>query len=242
MDRSHLDLPASKIEREFECGPVGELFTEALAWHLGGSLAGRELAVIVAAGVIGEAVAAAAAGTGMRPHVRHRAKRPLALNNFDRLDIRDSLADALHAANVVVGATGKTILRARHLRSLRDGAILASASSGRYEFPIGFIEPLSDGAVDFRVAPDRPADGTTFTMIWGKALTVLDGGRPLNLGIAAGSGHGCFDLIIALLAVGAAEVAAGRYDGRIGFLDVFDDICRRHDLADIYMLLHGENA
>jgi hypothetical protein len=50
----------------------------------------------------------------------------------------------------------------------------------------------------------------------------------------------CFDLIMALLAAGAADLAKGFYAGRSGIIDDFDRVCERHGLEGLYRALHPE--
>lgn len=244
ISRPHLSLPSSEIKRTFECGTVGERFMQALAWHVAGPLIDRSVAVIGASGVIGNAVAAAAVAEGMRvlAYDLTPKRRYWALNSFGTMEVSDSKAEAIRQADIVIGATGANVLCPLDLKQLKHGVLLASASSGQYEFPMQLLGQVAVEVVPYRAASARSPHGLTYRMPWGKAITLLDGGRPLNLGIAAGREAPCFDLVMALLAAGAAELAAGRYEGKSGILDCFDEICSRHQLDGLYMLLHGEEC
>jgi S-adenosylhomocysteine hydrolase len=244
ISRPHLSLPCSEIKRTFECGTVGECFMQALAWHVGKPLTGRSAAVIGASGVIGSAVANSAVNAGMHVLAYDLAPRARywALNSFGQMQVSNSKAEAIREADIVIGATGTNVLHPLDLKQLKNGVLLASASSGQYEFPVALLDQLALEVVPYRALAGRSPHGLTYRMPWGKAITLLDGGRPLNLGIAAGPEAACFDLILALLVAGAAELAAGRYNGESGIIDCFDDICSRHQLDGLFMLLHGEDG
>jgi S-adenosylhomocysteine hydrolase len=239
-----LGLPLSHFKKVFECGAVGEIFISAAEWHAGEPLAGRTMAVLGAAGVIGAAVAEAGIAKGIR--VRAYDIKPSnpywELVNFGKMAVCPTKAYAIRDADIVVGATGNSVLQAADLRHLKDGAKLASASSGQYEFALELFGQLADSTEPFRAAPDRAPHGITYCMPWGRSFTVLDGGRPLNLGIAAGPEDPCFDLVIAMILAGATELAAGRFAGRTGIIDCFDDIASRWGLPELFMALHQENA
>ncbi|CAN1527921.1 SAM1 S-adenosylhomocysteine hydrolase [Rhabdaerophilaceae bacterium] len=239
-----LALSHSELKKKFECGTVGEKVLNALEAHRGQPVRGAIVSVLGAAGTIGAAVASEAVGRGARVVAFDPApKSPYwALVEHERMRIVDAKSDALSEADVVVGATGNSVLSAKDLRKLKDGVLLASASSGTYEFPLDLLDQLAVDSTPYHAAGFDAPNGITYCMPWGRSITVLDGGRPINLGIASGSEAGCFDLIMALILTGLAELAAGNYAGCAGILDVFDDIAARHRLPDLYMLLHGENA
>lgn len=236
-----LSLPDSKFKATFECGSVGEAAMDALEWHAGGPQAGKRLAVVGAAGVIGLAFAREAAARGLRVRGFDIAPKDpyFALNNFQRIRVCSTKLEALVDADFVVGATGRKSISQNDLPFLRDGAILGSISSGQVELPLKEIEDSADAVQPFRIAGDRDPHGATYSMKWGRTITVLDGGRPLNLGVAAGPEAECFDLVMAVILVGLAEVAAGEFEGHAGLLDCFDDLIRRHDLPSVYMSFHG---
>lgn len=238
-----LYLPDSEIKREFECMPVGNAVVSALRRHVAAPLAGRKIAVIGAAGTIGKAVADTLIKEGaiVRAYDTNPKSAYWEIINLNRMRICMTADEAVADADVVIGATGKPILE-RQLRSLKDGVLLASASSGQYEFPLDLIERSATGSKSYRANKSLPIHGTTYRMAWGRDITVLDKGRPINLGIAAGPEHPCFDLIMALLVVGAAELASGRFDHRAGFVTEFDDLCTRHQLNTLYWLHHAKEV
>ena len=94
-------------------------------------------------------------------------------------------AEAIFDADFVIGATGNNVLQPLDLKQCKNGVLLASASSGQYEFPLALLDQLAVAVTPYQVSEERPPHGLTYRMPWGKAITVLDGGRPLNLGIAA---------------------------------------------------------
>lgn len=237
-----LSLPDSEFKQTFECGSVGQAGAEALEWHVGGHLFGKRLTVIGCAGVIGTAFSreASARGLCVRGFDIAPKGRYFALNAFPFMTMCATKAEALHEAELVVGATGSSSLASADLPLLKDGVVLASMSSGQIEFPLDDIRRLANGLRPFQVTSDRQPHGDTYWMKWGRTITVLDGGRPLNLGVAAGPEAACFDLVMAVILVGLAEVAAGCFDGKVGLQNCFDDLIQRHNLASLYMALHSD--
>lgn len=241
LERPVLSLPCSEFKKTFECGSVAKAGVEALDWHLGTFVAGHTMAVLGCAGVIGSAFAKEAAVRGLRVRGFDSASkdRYFALKSHSFMTVCPTRAQALNGADIVIGATGCTSLPAEDLPFLKDGVVLGSMSSGQVEFPLDEIRNAAIRTAPFRLAGDREAHGDTYTMRWGRTITVLDGGRPLNLGVAAGPEEACFDLVMAVLLMGLAEVAAASFEGQAGLLDVFDDLIQRHDLATAYMSLHA---
>lgn len=237
-------LPDSEVKQTFECLPVGQIVVEALERHLSAPVAGRRVAVIGASGTIGGAAANALVDKGALVQAYDRAPKSAywELIKLGRLNVCPTKRDALTGVEIVIGATGESWLSPRDLRSLHDGVLLASASSGQYEFPLDLLRQLASKVKPHRAAAGMPIHGDAYHMPWGKKVVVLDGGRPLNLGIAASPEHPCFDLITALLFLGALEIASGRYRDNVGFVNDFDKVCARHRVAELYLLLHGGDA
>lgn len=239
-----LALPHSELKKRFECVTVGEKVVDALATHRGQPVHDLDIAVLGGAGTIGGAIADAAVRRGARV----KAFDPAPKHNYwqlvehGRINVVDTKVEALVEADVVIGATGTEVLGVKDLRYLKDGVVLASASSGTYEFPLALLEQVADAVTPHHTVGFHEPNGTTYRMPWGRSITVLDGGRPINLGVAAGPEAPCFDLIMALIVAGLAELAAGNYRGRVGILDVFDEIAIRYRLPELYVVLHQEDA
>lgn len=243
LSKPHLSLPDSVIKKAFECDFVGEAVTAALKTHMGGALDGASVAVLGAAGTIGAAVAETLSRAGMKVAAFDLAPPPYwALTKHGRLTVCDSKAEAIAGRDVVVGCTGGTVLTLEDLRWLKDGALLASASSAQVEFPLDLLRQICPPPLPWRPPGDGGvtgcANGEAYLLPDGRRAVVLDGGRPINLGMAGSPEAPCFDLIMALLTAGAADLAAGYYKDRTGFVDDFDDCCRRHNLDGLYRALH----
>lgn len=247
--KTHLSLPDSVIKKAFECDFVGEAVTAALRRHMGQAFQGARVAVLGAAGTIGAAVAEALDRAGMKVAVFDLDPPAYwALTKHGRYSVCDTKAEAIAGRDVVVGCTGGTVLDLDDLRWLKDGVLLASASSAQVEFPLDLLRQLCPPPLPWR-PPSRgggtggggapgPANGDAYRLPCGKQVVVLDGGRPINLGMAGAPEAPCFDLIMALLTAGAADLAKGFYDGQTGFIDDFDACCRRHNLDGLYRALH----
>jgi len=65
-----------------------------------------------------------------------------ASQGFTCLDVQQ----LLHSCNAIVGATGVGCLEKKHLRAIKDGALLCSASSRNLEFPMRDIKRLLESA------------------------------------------------------------------------------------------------
>lgn len=241
--RPHLSLPASVIKKAFECDYVGEAVTRSLETHMAGALEGASVAVLGAAGTIGAAVAEALRRAGMRVFAYDSKPPPYwALTSHGRITVCASKAEAIAGRDVVVGATGGTVLGLDDLRWLKDGVLLASASSEQIEFPLPLLRQFCPDPMPWSPRGAGKPHGETFTLPDGRRVVLLDGGRPINLGMAGSPEAECFDLIMALLVAGAADMAGGFYAGRVGIVDDFDQVCERHHLEGLYRALHAEAA
>jgi len=140
-----LEIAGSRL-KEIEAIHVGEAVARAIATDL--ELLGRSLpglaAGVIGFGSIGSAVAhslhargAAVASFDTSP-IRQIES---AARGFRTLDRRRLLAES----DLVVGATGISAFSSGEISWLRDGAILASASSGRREFPIDALTAAAVG-------------------------------------------------------------------------------------------------
>jgi len=239
--KPHLSLPASVIKKTFECDFVGEAVTLSLKSHMGGALAGATVAVLGAAGTIGAAVAESLRQAGMRVYAYDSSPPPYwALTKHGRITVCASKAEAITGRDVVVGATGGTVLELDDLRWLKDGVLLASASSEQVEFPLALLRQFCPCPLPWSTSGVGATNGEVFTLPAGRRIVLLDGGRPINLGMAGSPEAECFDLIMALLAAGAADMAGGFYADSAGIIDDFDQVCERHNLDGLYRALHPE--
>jgi mannose-6-phosphate isomerase-like protein (cupin superfamily) len=186
------------------------------------------VAVIGAAGTIGARVAEALA-----PKVREiviydrNEPRDLRLQAYARFNVAGSTREAIAGRDLVVGCTGECTLRGSDIGGLKEGAILASTGSERTEFPVATLEYLSEKAEPFRPGPINsiasPSHGTIYTLRpRGKSVILLNNGEPVNFSHMAPPESAVFDLVMATIFLGSIELALGQYDGRTGFLDVFD--------------------
>jgi adenosylhomocysteinase len=128
---------------------------------------------VLGIGIIGSSVAGALAPTF--PRLQCWDEKPIArLQAISKgLPLAASRSEILATSDVIVGATGTSSLRTGDLASLRDGVILASASSRRIEMPINHIR---------RHGKLVAADGyvQTFAMPWRKSIRIVNDGSPIN--------------------------------------------------------------
>jgi adenosylhomocysteinase len=140
-----LEIAGSRL-KEIEAIHVGEAVARAIATDLavlGKSLPGLTAGVI-GFGSIGSAVAHSLHARGAAVACFDlSAIRQIesAARGFRMIDLRRLLAES----DLVVGATGTGAFSANEIPLLKDGAILASASSGRREFPLDALAGAARG-------------------------------------------------------------------------------------------------
>jgi adenosylhomocysteinase len=154
---------------------------------------------VLGAGIIGRAILKSASSAGLDAICWDRdpvARLEASTAGF----LVTSRREVIHGADVIVGASGKRSIRIGDLREMRDGVLLASASSRRIELPITSL---------LREARRRDLIGhvARLELKSGKTLHVSDDGCPINFR------HSSLpielaDLMFAQIAVGFGELAA----------------------------------
>lgn len=138
------DSELKRLEAK-RCGETIVRCLDGLSRDLGNSLAGRHAAVF-GAGWIGSGVAQA---------FRRLDVIPMVIDT-DPLKIAEARLSGLHAVlepkdlgkcDLVVGATGRLSITEPVLRQLRDGCIVASASSRRIEIDVDYLETVPSADV-----------------------------------------------------------------------------------------------
>lgn len=111
------------------------------------------------------------------------------------------LPDLLANSHLVLGATGVTSLGPAELKLLKDGAILASASSKRVEFDPARLEAWR--------APERDTPTAQHYRVDGKSFWILYGGQPVNFRDDAILGD-ALHVVYGPLFAAMCQVASGR--------------------------------
>jgi adenosylhomocysteinase len=132
---------------------------------------------IVGHGVTGAPLAEELAGAGAIVTVVEKAEAA-AREAAKRYPVRE-LDEALDDADLVIGTTGDTSIKLEHLRKLKDGAVVVSASSRQVEIEMA---QLRRAASSRRVMPGSTLVGlpTVRYRLGGRGLTVLGDGWPIN--------------------------------------------------------------
>ncbi|MFF5113221.1 adenosylhomocysteinase [Streptosporangium sp. NPDC000509] len=186
---------------------VGEAIvfsTESLLRRLGEVLPGRQ-ACVLGFGKIGAGIAAAL-------HARH-----VRVTVLDTDPVRQAqaisigygwarLPDAIAAADLVVSATGSRAIGMQHLTLLRDGAVLAGATSGDDEFDLA---GLHDPAAAFTSTELIP--GVVRYTRSGRSFLLLGGGNAVNFLHTSALGP-AIHLIKAEIIAAAARLATELHD------------------------------
>ncbi|MEA3011708.1 MAG: adenosylhomocysteinase [Sphingomonadales bacterium] len=239
LSKPHLALPDSRLKPGLECIDVGEAITEALETHLAGhlDLATSNVAVLGVAGVIGTAAARALHARGATVY-GYDTKFPayFELFNQGRINVCRSKAEAIAGRDIIIGATGRTGIELADLPLLKHGAILASASSEQVEFPVSLLHQLSNACTPYCPPGAAAPLGTTLELRpSGRKVTLLDNGRPINLGIAAPpERRRCFDVVMGLMLACMVDLVRGLFGDRKGWITrEVDEVAERHRLAEL---------
>ncbi|MBI5507786.1 MAG: hypothetical protein HY903_03425 [Deltaproteobacteria bacterium] len=145
--------------------------------RLGSNLEGK-VVTVVGYGFVGKALAAILTAAGARVQVVE--SNPVRAKDATELYGARGRAEALKSADIIIGVTGEPSLTMDEVRTLKDGVVLASASSKRVELP---MEEIEAGASHRTVAAaDSPLSRCrTVTYTLGKKkVTVLGDGYPVN--------------------------------------------------------------
>jgi adenosylhomocysteinase len=143
----------------------------------GGKLDGKRV-VVVGYGWVGRAVARELKAGGARVTVVERSptRRRSAARRYDV----SGLQAALPAADVVIGTTGETSLRLEHLRLLKSGALVASASSKQIELDMKALRREASRREVLGAKNPLVRLPTARYRLGGRSITVLGDGWPVN--------------------------------------------------------------
>lgn len=189
---------------------TGQSVLDAVLRASGVLLAGRTV-VVAGYGPCGRGIAERAAGLGGRVVVTEiDPLRAFAatLAGYQVLP----MAEAVAVADVLVTATGSVgVVRAEHLGSLKDGAVLANAG----HFDVEIDVPALHATADTR-SPGVRAGTELVRLPGGRTVTLLAAGRVANLAVADGHPPEVMDiafathaLVLAWLATDGATLPAG---------------------------------
>jgi adenosylhomocysteinase len=181
-------------------------------------LAGKTI-VIAGFGYCGRGLAERARGLGARvvvTEINPVKALDAALQGFGVLPMERAAA----IGDVFITATGnRDVIRAEHMRSMKDGAILAN--SGHFDVEVD-VRDLADIAVDVRHGVRPLAD--EYVLADGRRLVLLAEGRLVNLAAAEGHPAAVMDMSFADQAL-TCEWLAHAYEGLTpGVYDVPADI------------------
>jgi len=243
--RPHLMLPRSVLKKTVEPHHVANAVVTAVQRLAGEDRPLSDMNVaVIGIGAIGGKVADRLVSVARSVTVFDcDPPRYACLADHGAYTFAGSVRDAVKDADLVIGATGKCILDVGDLVKLKDGVLLASASSETHEYPVEFLANYGQVIGEHRPPGASQSNGTWYRFgANGPKICLLADARPANLShVMAEEGEPTiFDLIMALIGVAAIELAAGAYADQRGYLDVFDEIAERHQLPEIYAVLHGE--
>ena len=243
--KPYLALPLSEFKQKFEPPHVALAFVRTFDTFLAGYRALRDMriAVLGCNGCIGKAIANLLLDFTSQVTVFDK--------NLPRLDrlllsdfkIADSASEAVTDADGIISCTGSRAVGLKETFRVKDGCVFGSASSEQEEFPIPTFERIKESSEPF-IPPglsNIPSNsrGTIYRLRpHGKRVVLLNHGFPLNFAYGANLNPYPFDLVMALLLAGTIELALGKYDGKRGFLNVFDEIDTRYQLSETYLNIH----
>jgi len=121
--------------------------------------------------------------------------------------------------DIFITTTGNTsVISARHIRKLKDGAILSNAGHFNVEIDMGYLGDHADSIVQ--------REGIETFVVKGKSIHVLAEGRLVNLATPKGMGHPIevMDLSFALQALCARYIAENGKSMKGGVYDVPQEI------------------
>jgi adenosylhomocysteinase len=171
-------------------------------------------AVVFGFGVVGSAVARELKGHKARVTVVET--NPVRAARAAKLGYRVvSEADALRTADIVIGATGKQSLSLELLRLLKDGAVIASASSKQVEFDMEGLGAAASRRTLIAAHSPLVKLPTARYRLGGAEITVLGDGWPINFdGDVEDIPAEDIQLTRAAMFLGAMQAAALRHDKR----------------------------
>ena len=214
-EQSDLKVPVIAVARsrskEYEARFIGRVVTAKMLFaleRLGKGLKGREVAV-VGFGFVGQALAKAMQKAGARVTVVERSEERAAAARKAGFDV-SSIEVAARKVDVLVGSTGKTSISLETLKLLKDGAVVASASSKQIEIDMQGLAKKADERK--RVEGQSPALRLPDVnyQLDGKQLTVVGDGWPVNFdGDVAGLPADEIQITLTALFAGALQAADG---------------------------------
>lgn len=170
-------------------------------------LAGRVF-VVAGYGWCGRGLASRAAGMGARVVVTEVDPLRALEATMDGFDVMP-MAEAVRKADVVCTVTGNTsILRAEHMRLLKDGAVIANSGHFNVEIDLPALKAQSRRIVR-NVRPNLDA----YHLKNGRTVYVVGEGRLANLAAAEGHPAAVMDMSFAVQALTAEH--AVRHRGRL---------------------------
>lgn len=223
-EQSELKTPVIAVARskskEYEGQFIGRVVATKMLYamqRLGQSLEGKHVAV-VGYGFVGQALAKAMKELGAVVTVVERGEEAAAAARKAGYKV-SSLEAAAKGSDVLVGATGKTSIDLATLKHLKDGAIIASASSKQVEIDMQGLQHASRRRE--RVEGQSPALRLPdyHYQLGGKQLTVVGDGWPVNFdGDVAGLPADEIQITLAALFAGALQAASRQTMGKRGVL------------------------
>ena len=191
---------------------VAAKVSQALA-RVGQKTAEKE-AVVFGFGVVGSAVARELAGA--QAQVTIVETNPVRARRAERLGYRVvSAEEALPTADIVIGATGDTSLSLALMRKLKDGAVIASASSKQVEFAMKDLEAAASWRKVIKASSPLVKLPTARYRLGAKEITVLGDGWPINFdGDVEDIPAEEIQLTRAAMFLGALQAASLRADNR----------------------------
>ena len=153
-------------------------------------------------------------------------------------EIAESINEAVSGRDAIIGCTGSCAIGLNEFSRAKDGCVIASASSEQVEIDVQVLERLKASSEPF-VTSGINGRSTLYRMRpHGKRVVLLNNGYPLNFAHGGNLDPFPFDLVMALLLAATIELASGKYRGRRGILDVFDEIDERYQLGESYLNIH----
>jgi adenosylhomocysteinase len=167
---------AKQREAEIIGRTVAEKVAQSLRRH-GGDLRGKRI-VVTGYGLVGEPLCTLLRSLGAKVEVIDPGEDAADRARADGFEV--VTRQALTKADIVIGATGTQSLPIEDLRLLKDGAMVASASSKQLEIDMKSLGARSTARTDVRVAGSRARLPTRRYTLGRRRITVLGDGWPIN--------------------------------------------------------------
>lgn len=151
-----------------------------------------------------------------RRKVREDAKEERKCQGY-RFEVLDSLSsDTLSEFKFIVGVTGEPSISALDFLGMKNGVILASGSSERYEIDLAKLEKLVKAPASRHIKRDRHPFLTRYELKGDRAIRILCRGEPINFSLSAGIPPIAIELVLMQMLWGAIAIAAGDYRSKLG--------------------------